>query len=77
MNPDACGVVSAIGQCRNAPRAACQYPLRGRKAGQVCGMKICRYHSGANVGDPPICPPHERLREAEVARRPAAQARAS
>lgn len=74
MNPDACGVMSAMGQCRNAPRAACQYPLRGRKEGQVCGMKICRGHSGAKVGAAPRCPPHERLEDAEAARRPAARA---
>jgi len=77
LKPDACGVRDAGGTCKNAARASCQYPLRGRKAGQVCGMKICTYHSGAHVGDPPICPPHERLRDAESARRPAAQARAS
>jgi hypothetical protein len=45
--------------CLTAPVASCAFVLRGKKAGELCGRKICGPHGGA--GEPPCCGPHQRV----------------
>jgi hypothetical protein len=50
-----CGQTS----CSSGGVAACGYQLRGRKAGQACGVQVCTGHLPPK--GPPRCPPHARL----------------
>lgn len=46
--------------CNHAATAPCSFPLRGRKAGALCGRRVCKDHQGRDAKHP-LCPPHQRL----------------
>lgn len=46
--------------CNHAAIAPCSFPLRGRKAGALCGRRVCKDHQGRDAKHP-VCPPHQRF----------------
>ncbi len=58
------GPVCAFCKVRSA-EALCDYPYRGRKAGQFCEGKLCKECAFAIPGqqDQHLCPPHKRERD--------------
>jgi hypothetical protein len=51
--------------CSSVAVIACQHPLMGKKAGSMCGRRLCIEHSGVNdvtrkKGAPVLCGPHGR-----------------
>jgi len=39
----------------------CQYPLRGEKAGQVCGRPLCKHCAQTGPDGKVYCRPHRRI----------------
>lgn len=61
--------------CRANPATlGCQFELRGAKAGQVCGKRLCRGCSVLVMPVPPsmvatrVCPPHAAFLKREAGR---------
>lgn len=63
----ACNRLADLPQCRAAGCAGratykCEFPLRGKKAGQTCDRPLCRPHAVLK-GDKSYCEGHARLLE--------------
>jgi hypothetical protein len=56
----ACTDRNAGGRCKEPAFVACQWPLKGKKAGTVCGLAVCVHHAHGSR-DVPLCGPHGRL----------------
>lgn len=48
--------------CGDRAAGGCGYQLGGRKAGEVCGMRVCARHAFQDgAGGPRLCQSHARL----------------
>lgn len=45
--------------CRSPGEFACDYPLRGAKAGATCSRLLCKAHAIKQDGELDFCPSHD------------------
>lgn len=62
--------ICAVGTCDRHGLTKCEFPLSGRKAGQVCGASMCADHIHPGPNKTVICQAHAgMLARAREARR--------
>lgn len=51
--------------CSASHERLCDFPLKGKKAGQTCDAKLCLEHATRVGLDRDYCPPHAKLAKRE------------